>query len=313
MATDEPLLLIAFNRPDRFEQLIERLRRTKPSRLFVAIDGPRPDHPTDAERVARTRALVQSIDWPADVQTLFQESNLGCGLGVTTAITWFFSQVERGIILEDDILPRDSFFGFCSELLDRYADDPRVLAISGCNFVLPEFITTEGPYRFSRVPHIWGWASWRRSWDLHRLDIEGWQRELPTRRLWRSAGRSLGGFLFWKANFDLVARGEIDTWDYQFTFAGFANNALTATSNVNLVDNVGWGADATHTTDERPAFLRTSEDIALPLTQMPVVVDERADAWSRRVVFSATFSGLAGKSVRYVIGKFRAVSPRGGS
>lgn len=124
------------------------------------------------------------------------------------------------------------------------------------------------------------------------------------RQLWHSVDRSPGGFVFWKANFDLMARHEIDTWDYQLTFAGFKNEALTATSNVNLVDNVGWGSDATHTVG-RPAFLRPSEEIALPTRPMPVEVDVRADSWARRVVFGATLPGLAGKSVRYVRQKIR--------
>jgi hypothetical protein len=303
--TTEPLLLIAFNRPDHFEQLIERLRETEPQRIYVAVDGPRPGHPTDTERVLRTRELVSTIDWTDDVHTLIQESNLGCGLGVSTALTWFFDHEERGIILEDDILPRATFFDFCTELLDRYAEDPRVLMVSGCNFVPPDVQShPELPYRFSRVPHIWGWASWRRSWELFRLDIAGWGAELDARALWRSVDGSPGGFLFWKANFDLMARKEIDTLDYQFTFAGFQHQALTATSNVNLVDNVGWGGDATHTVG-RPAFLRESEEISLPMVAVPVEVDVRADQWTRRYVFGATLSGLAGKTVRYVRQKIR--------
>ena len=302
--TDEPLLLIAFNRPDHFEQLIERLRETQPRRIYVAIDGPRPGHATDAVRVQETRDLVSTIDWTDEVLTLFQDDNLGCGQGVSTAISWFFAHEERGIILEDDILPRASFFGFCSELLDRYEHDDRVLTISGCNFVPPEYVTEPGPYRFSRVPHIWGWATWRRAWQLHNLDISDWSRQMSHRQLWHSVDRSPGGFVFWKANFDLMARHEIDTWDYQLTFAGFKNEALTATSNVNLVDNVGWGSDATHTVG-RPAFLRPSEEIALPTRPMPVEVDVRADSWARRVVFGATLPGLAGKSVRYVRQKIR--------
>jgi hypothetical protein len=304
VATEEPLLLIAFNRPDMFGQLIERLREMRPQRVYVAIDGPRPGHPTDAEKVQRTRDLVATIDWTDHVRTLVQDANLGCGHGVSAAISWFLTEEERGIILEDDILPRASFFGFCTELLDRYADDKRVLAISGCNFVPPEFVSVPGPYRFSRVPHIWGWATWRRAWELHQLDITGWQKQIGRRELWRATGRSPAGYAFWKANFDLVARGLIDTWDYQFTFAGFSNQALTATSNVNLIDNVGWGVGATHTAD-RPTFLRPSKEISLPMRQMVVELDERADAWSRRVVFGATFTGLMTKSIRYVKQRLR--------
>lgn len=300
MRSTEPLLLIAFNRPEHFEQLIERLRETQPQRIYVAIDGPRLGHATDAERVARTRELVQTIDWTTDVHTLFQDTNLGCGLGVSTALTWFFEHEERGIILEDDILPRESFFDFCSELLDRYESDDRVLAISGCNFVPPEFQgDSEQPYRFSRVPHIWGWATWRRAWDLHDLDMSGWREQMAWSQLWKVSGHSLGGMVFWRSIFDLMARNQIDTWDMQLVFAGMSRDMYTATSNVNLVDNIGFGSVATHT-DVRPGYLRTSEDISLPTAPVAVRVDERADGWSRKVVFGSTTAGLFGQAFRYL-------------
>jgi hypothetical protein len=302
--TEEPLLLIAFNRPDMFGQLIERLREMKPQRLYVAIDGPRPGHPTDAEKVQQTRDLVATIDWTDHVRTLVQDSNLGCGHGVSAAISWFLTEEERGIILEDDILPRASFFGFCTELLDRYAGDERVLAISGCNFVPPEEVSTPGPYRFSRVPHIWGWATWRRAWALHDLDMSDWRERMSTRQLWEVSGRSIGGFVFWRSIFDVMAKDGIDTWDMQLVFTGMERGMLTATSNVNLIDNIGFGDLATHTV-VRPPYLRMSEEIPLPLVELPVVVDEKADAWSRKVVFGATSRGLLGQGVRYVRQRLR--------
>ena len=298
--SQDPLLLIAFNRPDQLKMVIDRLRRTQPSQIYVAVDGPRSDKPNDGALVQHSRDLVQEIDWPAEIHTLFQERNLGCGLGVSTAISWFFENEERGIILEDDVLPQDSFFPFCSELLDRYEDDDRVLAISGCNFVPPEHQESPHlPYRFSRVPHIWGWATWRRSWQLHSLDMRDWQHRMPSRELWTASGKSLHGFVFWKSIFDLMASQKVDTWDMQLVFEGMVRKMWTATSNVNLVDNIGFGGMATHTQD-RPDYLRSSEEISLPLSQVPVEVDERADEWSRRVVFGATAAGLARQAFRYL-------------
>ena len=131
----EPILVMAFNRPDHLQVLINRLRDVKAAQIYVAIDGPRSARQGEAEHVQKCRDLVRSIDWPCNVTTLFQDNNLGCGMGVSTAITWFFSHVERGIILEDDIIPDPSFFPYCTELLDRYENDDRVFAISGCNFV----------------------------------------------------------------------------------------------------------------------------------------------------------------------------------
>jgi hypothetical protein len=182
-----------------------------------------------------------------------------------------------------------------------------VLAISGCNFVPPEFLSAPTPYRFSRVPHIWGWATWRDKWAIHDLDISDWRDQMPTAQLWKAGGKSIGGFVFWRTIFDLMAAGKIDTWDMQLVFAGMARDMYTATSNVNLVDNIGFGDGATHT-DVRPAYLRTSEDISLPTSPVLVAVDEKADAWSREVVFGATTKGLIGQGLRYL--KQKTPSPK---
>ena len=300
VATSEPLLLIAFNRPSDFAALVSRLREIQPRRIYVAIDGPREGNPEDATRVTQCRDLVSTIDWTQDVLTNFQESNLGCGQAVATALTWFFEHEERGIILEDDILPQPTLFDFCSELLDRYEDDEQVLAISGCNFVPPEHQSCpQDSYRFSRVPHIWGWATWRRSWDLYRFDMSNWASRLPNSRLWRVSGRSPAGFVFWRSIFDLMARKQVDTWDMQLVFEGMVRDMWTATSNVNLVDNVGFGPAATHT-ERRPRYLRPSENLTFPLSHPSVSVDEQADRWSREVVFEATTQGLISQGLRYI-------------
>jgi hypothetical protein len=268
--------------------------------LFIAVDGPRTGKPGEAERVHECRRLVETVDWPCEIQTLFQETNLGCGLGVSTAISWFFSRVERGIILEDDIIPDPSFFPFCAELLDRYENDRRVFAISGCNFV-PRTSQShpELAYRFSQVPHIWGWATWRRSWEQHHLDIVGWRKQLPPTKLWKAAGHSLPASVYWASTFELLARKEVDTWDGQFVLASMVSGQLTATSNVNLIENIGFGITATHTLEDRDE-LQPIEPIRLPTAQVPVTLDPKADAWTRRNHFRATWLGLFAQGRTYV-------------
>lgn len=299
MSVDEPVLVMAFNRPEHLKVLLQRLREVRPSRMYVAIDGARPDRTGEVERVQACRELVDTIDWDCEVRTLFQDANLGCGQGVTTAITWFFSQEERGVILEDDIIPDPSFFGFCTELLDRYEHDFRVFAISGCNFVPPEAQSRpDQAYRFSQVPHIWGWATWRRSWSLHRLDISGWRRQLPPTRLWARAGHSLPASVYWASTFELLARKEVDTWDGQLVLASMVAHQLTATSNVNLVENIGFGDEATHTVESLHE-LRPVEPIALPTSPVAVELDARADAWTRRHHFRATWRGMLDQADRY--------------
>lgn len=291
---------MAFNRPDHLQVLINRLREVKPSKIYVAIDGPRSNRPGEEQKVQACQELIENIDWNCEVKTQFQSDNLGCGLGVSSAITWFFTHEERGIILEDDIIPHPSFFPYCTELLDRYADDDRVFAISGCNFVPPEFQShPEQAYRFSQVPHIWGWATWRRSWQQHRLDIAGWRHELPPTKLWARSGHSLPATVYWASTFELLARKEVDTWDGQLVLASMVSHQLTATSNVNLIENIGFGEEATHTLEDREE-LQPVEAITIPTIAVKVELDEKADRWTRKHHFRATWRGMAGQAYTYI-------------
>jgi hypothetical protein len=300
MTASVPVLLMGFNRPELLARVIDRLREVRPTQVFMAVDGPRPDRAGEAERVQACRDLAGSIDWPCEVRTLFQERNLGCGLGVSTAITWFFEQVERGIILEDDIVPDVSFFGFCGELLERYEHDERVFAVSGANLVPPSGLTRPSdPYRFTQIPHIWGWATWRRSWQQHRLDIADWRTRLPVRRLWSRSGHSLPGAVFWGSTFEVLGRKEVDTWDGQLVLAAMASGQLTAISNVCLTENIGFGGDATHTVEQVDDLLPV-RPVALPTRPVEVRLDAKADAWTRRHHFGATVPGVVRLAVKYV-------------
>lgn len=298
--TSEPILIMAFNRPDHLQVLLQRLREVQPTKIYVAIDGARAHRDGEHEKVQACKDLLNSIDWPCDLKTNYQNSNLGCGLGVTTAITWFFQNEERGIILEDDIIPDPSFFPYCTELLDRYENDERVFAISGCNFVPTEALShPDLPYRFSQVPHIWGWATWRRSWNQHQLDIAGWRKQLPIHKLWSRAGKSLPGTVYWASTFELLARKEVDTWDGQLVLASMVSEQYTVTSNVNLIQNIGFGEDATHTLEDRQE-LQPIIPISMPLVEVPVELDRKADRWTRQHHFRATWRGMLDQADRYL-------------
>jgi hypothetical protein len=294
-----PVLVIGFNRPELLRQVLESLRAAAPSRVYLAIDGPREGRIGEAERVRECRELVSIVDWDVEVHTLFQERNLGCGQGVSAAISWFFECETEGIILEDDILVDPSFFPFCDELLERYRDNPRVFAISGCNFVPPDAQTyPEDAYRFSQIPHIWGWATWRRSWAQHQLDVSDWREQLPWRKLWMRSGRSLSGAIYWALTFEMLGRKRVDTWDGQFVLASMKANSWTATSNVNLVENLGFGADATHTHVE--VDTRAVESVSLPTKPISVEPDGTADAWVRKHHFNVSMVGFTLMGWRYL-------------
>ncbi len=300
MTVTDPILVIAFNRPEPLAKVLARLREVQPRELYFAVDGARADRPGEADKVQQCRDLIQTVDWDCTVSMLFHEENLGCGLGVSTAISWFFDNVERGIILEDDIIPDPSFFGFCSELLDRYEHDDRVFGVTGCNFVPPEALThPDDPYRFSQVPHIWGWATWRRAWMRYRFDIAGWRSDLPLSTLWGIMERSIPSTVYWAGTFEVLAQGKVDTWDGQLVMAAMADGAWTATSNVNLVKNIGFDELATHTLIDRHE-LQPISPIEFPLAEVPVEQDRKADAWTRKHHFLATWRGMAGQAQRFL-------------
>jgi len=296
---DVPVLVLGFNRPDQVRQLIERLRTVKPERIFFAVDGPRTSVEADRVLVAETQSLADEFNWGCEVSTHFQEDNLGCAEGVTAGINWFFTQVSEGIILEDDVIPSESFFQYSSELLDKFRFDQRVWCISGSNRFPSRKLSTEFSYRFSAIPQVWGWATWRDRWDSYSLDIQRWRSKgLSNRQLFKAVGYSPAAFLYWSANFELMTKMAVDTWDIQLVNAAMRNKALAVIPNVNLVENIGWGAEATHTR-EVPRSIQPIEMMRFPLKHPMIEVDAKADRYLNRSVYQATTLGLVQQFLRY--------------
>jgi hypothetical protein len=239
------VLFLVFNRPDTTRQVFEAIRQAKPPRLYVAADGPREGKLGEVECVEEVRTIATAVDWPCEVKTLFRDKNLGCKKGVNSAITWFFEHEEQGIILEDDCLPHLDFFSFCENLLDRYLSDERIFAITGNNFQNSTW-RGDASYYFSKYNHVWGWASWRRAWKYYQGDINFWPK-WKTSDAWKKFKSDKIERKYWKKIFDRCYSGQIDTWDYQWTLSTWYKNGLTATPNVNLVSNIGFGSSATHT------------------------------------------------------------------
>jgi hypothetical protein len=171
------VLLILFRRSETTRKVIHCLREVKPSRVYVAADGPRPNVPGEAERCARSRAVIEEIDWPCEIQRRFSPENQGCRWGPINAITWFFEHEREGIILEDDILPDVTFFPFCEELLERYRDKAKVGCVCGYNFMPRE---SDASYFFSKIPFPWGWATWRDRWRRFSEVCEKFEENLAT-------------------------------------------------------------------------------------------------------------------------------------
>lgn len=240
-----PVLLLIFNRPELTRQVFVRIREARPTQLFVAADGPRADRPGEAERCADARRVVDEVDWPCTVQRLFRDENLGCKKAVSSAIDWFFSHVDAGIILEDDCVPHPTFFRFCAELLARYRDDERVMVISGNNFQKAGWQTPHS-YYFSVFNHIWGWATWRRAWQHYDGSLTEWPRLRQTSWLSGLFGSDVAAN-YWRGIFDMAHAEKIDSWGYAWTYSCWIQNGLAILPAQNLVTNIGFGPDATHT------------------------------------------------------------------
>jgi hypothetical protein len=279
------VLFLVFNRPDTTRQVFEAIRQAKPPRLYVAADGPRANREGEAERASQVREIATAVDWPCEVKTLFRDENLGCKKAVSSGIDWFFDNEEQGIILEDDCLPHPDFFTFCETLLNRYASDERVWVVTGDNFQDGQQ-RGDGSYYFSRYNHVWGWASWRRAWTKRDMEIKFWPKWKNSPE-WKAWLPDRAERKYWTKTFDQMYRQEIDTWDYPWTASVWFHGGLTATPNVNLVSNIGFGPDATHTTGKSIlSCMKTKE--------MKVIInpsDSRHFHEADRYIFNEYFSG----------------------
>ena len=241
-----PVLMLVFNRPLETQKTFDVIRSVKPARLYIAADGPRPGREDDLLNCEAVRQVALTVDWPCELTTLFREENLGCKKAVSGAISWFFENEEQGIIIEDDIIADPGFFRFCDELLELYKDNSGIMAISASNYVPKELLTNDS-YYFSRYPHIWGWASWRRAWRLYDVEMSRWETLRESDWLLKVGDGNRDFERYWKKLFDRTSRGEINTWDYQWLYTCWSNNGLAILPRVNLSENIGFDQNATHT------------------------------------------------------------------
>lgn len=234
-----PVLFLIFNRPDTAQRVFNEIKRHKPMRLFVAADGPRKGVQGEEQKCLEAREIIKQVDWDCELKILFREENLGCGRAISGAIDWFFSQVEEGIILEDDCVPNTSFFEFMSKALEMYRDDKRVFMISGSNSMHPKTkLTCSDHYFFSRYCNVWGWGAWRRTLENYDYSMKSWPkiRSLAAlNKLFHSIHIS-NWFIF---ILDKAYFGKIDTWDIQLQYACIIQKGLVLTSIKNLVSNIG--------------------------------------------------------------------------
>jgi len=285
------MLIVAWRRPELLRQLIASIRCSQPRCVYIAFDAARSGCPEESEKVAESRHVVETeIDWDCKLERKFSENHQGCRLGVSRAISWFFENVDEGIILEDDCVAHADFFSFCAELLERYRNDERVACITGNNF---QAGARRGgsSYYFSKYPHCWGWATWRRAWQHYSADFGFWPSWKRSKD-WRARMKDSRERHHWETVFENVYTGQTDSWALPWMASVWRAGGLTATPQVNLVTNIGFGPEATHTKQSGSRLSIPSEGLGNHIVDPnEICAHEEAD----RYVFETVFARKAAK------------------
>ena len=292
MARATPVVIIAYNRPDKVSRLIARLAELKPSHVMFAVDGPKAHRLGDAEKVAAVQALATRIDWTDNVELRFQPANLGLRAAVTDAVTAAISQYGEAIILEEDTIPGPNWIPYATEMLERHRDAHEIEHISGYNLAPEEVQTGRGHgSRLSRYPESIAWATWDRAWNQFDGSLE-WAMNVSTAELARIVG-SRAGALRWKQNFADAEAERISTWAYRWIASMWSRDSFVLSPNQNLVTYGGYDEGTN-------SFLNAPWD-ELPLFDGPLsqcldgdaVFDASADRWIGERVFAETPFGVA--------------------
>jgi hypothetical protein len=296
-----PVAFIIFNRPDLTAQVFRAIAAAKPSKLLIIADGPRSDREGESEKCAAARRIVDEVDWDCEVLTNYSEENLGCKARIASGLTWVFQQVEEAIILEDDCVPEHSFFGYCSDLLKRYREDARIFHISGtkvlrdANRPRPDGYS----YWFSRFPQIWGWATWRRAWAHYDVTMSRWP-EFKKSEKFAALCRDTAEREYWISTIERVYSGGFNTWDAAWLLACWLNNAISIAPSRNLVSNLGFRTDATHTKTQHTGHSCLPLESLRDLVHPPAVaVDDASD----NSIFDSFYGGANFRRNRLFIGR----------
>lgn len=287
-----PIAFFIFSRPETTKRIFAAIRQAQPAKLFIIADGARTERLGESEKCAETRAIVEKIDWDCQVYRNYSDSNLGCGTRVSIGINWVFSQVEEAIFLEDDCLPHPHFFVFCEEMLERYRDDSSIMHVAGNHHLLRyQSQPFQYSYYFSRYPLIWGWATWRRAWQHYDFKMRNFLEAIESGWLERYLKSKREAYV-WNRNFGSIYHGSNTdlkpmTWDYQWVFTCWMQAGLAIHPTVNLVSNIGFGAEATHTQDETNRWANLPvASLTFPLKHPPFVMrDEQADRYLQNTQF----------------------------
>jgi hypothetical protein len=283
---NSPVLFLIFNRPRHTQASFSAIRNARPPRLYVAADGPRPGRKGEEELCHAARRIIEQVDWPCDVSTLFREKNIGGPRGIPQALEWFFSREEEGVILEDDIVCHADFFVFCDMLLEKYRSNLSIMHITGNNHQLG-LRHGDASYFFSKTPHTWGWATWARAWNKFRSVISN--EEIVAFIVKSLLPICVPEKLGYVPEMMLsCAENAVGHWDARWWYSVAACDGLVPMPNVPLTRNIGYGETATHT--NKKSLLQS-----IPLAPLGKIVHPSEITWSKyadEVDYRIVFTGI---------------------
>jgi hypothetical protein len=267
---DTPVLIIIFNRPEKFQKLIESLKKIKPNQIYIFADGPRQDNNKDLELCKQTRKIISKINWSCKIKIFFLNKNIGVDKGVYSAINWLFNNEEFGIILEDDCIPTKDFFKFATLLKKKYSNNNNIGIISGNNFIKSNYI---GSYFFSKWPHTWGWATWKRNWDKFNYEIPYWKKFRDSKK-WKELNSDFAEYKTFTHLYNLLLddkKKHLITWDFRWMLYLWYNNFVNIIPRYNLVKNIGFDKDATHTFVKDDRWILNTKILKTPLIHPKII------------------------------------------
>jgi hypothetical protein len=286
--TNPAIAFFIFRRPETTARVFAEIRKARPNKLYLIADGAREDRPEEQDLVQRTRDVVSEIDWPCNVTRVYADKNLGLRQRIFTGLDYVFSKEDSAIVLEDDCLPSQSFFRFCSELLDVHEINENVALISGFNFAPSKRL--EADYFFSTSTYIWGWASWARTWKAFRASpqVESW-----TKQETEEIKDTFASKIQMKEFLGMMSIADtLNTWDISLAVWVRQSKKLTIVPRLNLVENIGFGAEATHTKFEAFDVQLPSSDYSAALVHPKVITaDFKAERamWRKKTSRWITF------------------------
>lgn len=299
-----PILVVAFNRPDHVSEAMKAIREYKPNKLYLECDGPRKHKTGEGEKVEATRkAMLEAVDWPCEVKTLFREENLGCAHAVNDAITWFFNQEEYGIVCEDDMVLGQDFFKFCEELLPRYANNDRIMSISAQN--LSHRTDINNSYVYSCRQSCWGWASWSRAWKKMDMSMSV-VPNLTYSFLFKKLGLFEG--YMWKRNLTKAYKDieHFNSWATRWFLSVLVNDGLVIVPGVNLGINIGFDGGTHYDKDDKDPY----ESLEIGHLEWPLikndslVIDSLQDKYDRKEYRRIKIIGL-NKKINKLLGRLK--------